>query len=106
MSETQKFYENETLNNPYTLPVSGDFMFQGENWAMFILQFLDKELVEPKNDGVDTDQARILVENFYNEEIEKHKKSILHREWIQQCLIKIKRGDSLGIDYYSGHGVK
>jgi len=106
MSESQEFYENETLNNPYTIPVSGDFMFQGENWAMFIFQLLDKELVEPKDDGVDKDQSRILVEDFCKNEIEKHKKSILHREWIQQCLIKIARGDKLGIHYYSGHGVK
>ena len=105
MSEAQKFYEHETLNNPTTVPVGGDFMFQGENWAMFIFQLLDHDLIEPKIlDGLDKETARCIVKDFYTNEVEKHKDSILHTRWIEKCLNKISAGESLGIHYYSGHG--
>ena len=79
-------------------------MFQGENWAMFICQLLDHDLIEPKIlDGLDKETARCIVKDFYTNEVEKHKDSILHTRWIEKCLNKISAGESLGI-HYSGHG--
>ena len=105
MSQTQKFYEHETLNNPATTPVGGDFVFRGENWAMFLCQLFNHDLIEPKIlDGVDQKTSRSIVKDFYKNEMEKHNHSILHSKWIQKCLDKISAGESLGINYYSGDG--
>lgn len=101
-TQIQKYYENETLNNPYTLPSDGDYMFQGENWSMFMCQLLDENLIEPKQDGLTDLQARQLCIDFYNNEVEKHRGSIVHEEFIKQCLFKIKTGQSLGISQFSG----
>ena len=93
-TDTQKYYENETLNNPYTLPTDGDYssqliggdsssLYRGENWSMFMCQLLDKQLIEPKQDGLNKDQSRSLIIDFYNNQTKKYNKSILHSDFIK-----------------------
>ena len=93
-TDVQKYYENETLNNPYTLPTDGDYssqliggdsssLYRGENWSMFMCQLLDKQLIEPKQDGLSKDQSRSLIINFYNNQIKKYSKFILHSDFIK-----------------------
>jgi len=105
-TETQKFYEYEVQNNPYELPRDGDYMFVGENWSVFMAQLLDKDTIEPKNNGLSFEQSKGLLEQFYENEIEKHKNSILHREFVEQCLGKIKSGIPLNISYNCASPVK
>ncbi len=69
-------------------------------------QLLDKDTIEPKNNGLSFEQSKGLIEQFYENEIEKHKNSILHREFVEQCLGKIKSGIPLDISYTCASPVK
>lgn len=106
ITETQKFFENEVQNNPYELPTDGDYMFVGENWGVLLCQLLNKNNIEPKNNGITSDQALILSEDFYKNEIEKHKKSILHKKFVDDLLSRIDRGEPANIPLNSSSPVK
>ena len=99
-SDKLLYYENEVLNNPDRLPSNGNYMFAGDNWSMFLCQMLEKEeIVSKQNKKVPPWDADTLVKDFYYNEQEKHVKSILHAQFIDQCLVKIRKGESLNIPY-------
>ena len=99
-SQKLLYYENEVLNNPVRLPSNGNYMFAGDNWSMFLCQMLEKEeIVSKQNKKVPPWEADALIRDFYHNEQEKHVKSILHARFIDECIIKARRGQSLNIPY-------
>ena len=88
------------MNNPFRLPSNGNYMFAGDNWAMFLCQMLEREeIVSKQNKKVPPWEADTLIKDFYYNEQEKHVKSILHARFIDECIIKARRGQSLNIPY-------
>ena len=99
-SDKLLYYENEVLNNPVRLPSNGNYMFAGDNWSMFLCQMLDKdEILSKQSRKCPPWDADILVRDFACNERDKHVKSILHAQFIDQCLVKIRKGESLNIPY-------
>ncbi len=88
MTDTQKHYEFEIENNPYELPKDGDFMFAGENWSVWLCQLMTNEKITPKNDGLTKNQSQQIIKDFRDNEIEKHKRSILHKQYVDQFKLK------------------
>jgi len=92
MSETQKYYEFEIENNPYEIPMDGDFMFIGQNWSVWLCQLIDQEKIIPKYDGIEKSESKKMILDFYKNELEKHKNSINHKEYVDEfnlrCILK------------------
>jgi tryptophan 7-halogenase len=84
MTDTQKYYEFEIENNPYTIPRGGDFMFSGENWSVWLCQLMDTEKIIPKNDGLPLENSIKTILDFRKNELEKHKNSIPHTEYVKR----------------------
>ena len=75
-------------------------MFAGDNWSMFLCQMLDKDqIVSKQTKKVPPWDADALIRDFAWNEQQKHVNSILHAKFIDQCLVKIRKGESLNIPY-------
>jgi tryptophan halogenase len=82
VNTTHQYFIDEFLNNPYSFPYGGTEMFDGNNWSIWLCQ-LNTSFIPKFADGVDTKHSYELVNNFYDNEIEKHKNSILHSEFVK-----------------------
>lgn len=83
MSETQKYYEYEIENNPYSFPKNGNYMFLGENWTVWLCQLLNRDNIVSKKV---MKYSKNIILDFYKNELEKHKNSVLHSEYVKNYL--------------------
>jgi tryptophan halogenase len=88
MTDTQKYYEFELEHNPYQVPNDGDFMFAGENWSVWLFQLMNVENILYKNNGLSETQTKQIISDFRKNELEKHKNSVLHYEYVKNYLNK------------------
>jgi hypothetical protein len=82
VSDTQKFYEYLLDKDQYKMPQGGNEMFSGENWAVWLSQLGSK--ISPKKDGIDNNISRKMISDFYQNEIEKNKDSVLHTKYLDE----------------------
>ena len=81
-TDTHQYFIDKFLEDPFSFPYDGTEMFIGNNWSTWLCQ-LGYPFIPKFADGIDLEQSHEIVNDFYMNEIEKHKNSILHSEFVK-----------------------
>lgn len=87
ITSTYQYFIDQFVDNPYTFPYEGNEIFCGNNWSTWLCQ-LNTPHIPKFADGIDIEHSNKIVNDFYDNEIEKHKNSILHSEFVKTFIQK------------------
>jgi tryptophan halogenase len=88
ITSTHQYFIDQFLENPYSFPHGGNEMFDGNNWSIWLCQ-LGYPFIPKFADGIEAADSQKIVSDFYDNEIEKHKNSILHSKFVKSFIKKL-----------------